>query len=120
MGGTKQDEAPIGHAAASPHCHKENAWRKHHCQVHLAVVVKATARQLDEPCDSLSIPQKMKNENQDLWVSAFRNAKCNASYLFWESPCHYLTFIWHFEMLMKCNANISIPGAMRNVNEMQM
>ena len=39
---------------------------------------------------------------------------------FWESPCHYLTFIWHFEMLMKCNANISIPGAMRNVNEMQM
>ena len=21
-------------------------------------------------------------------------------------------FIWHFEMLMKCNANISIPGAM--------
>ena len=23
-------------------------------------------------------------------------------------------------MLMKCNANISIPGAMRNVNEMQM
>ena len=48
-------------------------------------------------------PPKMKNENQDLWVSAFRNAKCNASYLFWESPCHYLTFIWHF---------------FRNVNEM--
>ena len=53
-------------------------------------------------------------------MSAFRNAKCNASYLFWESPCCYLTFIWHFEMLMKCNANISIPGAMQNVNEMQI
>ena len=113
MGGANQDEAPVSHTAASPCCHKENAWRKHDRRVHLAVVVKATARQLDEPCDSLAIPQKNENnENQDLWVSAFQNAKCNASYLFWESPCHYLTFIWHFEMLMKCNANISIPGAM--------
>ena len=121
MGGAKQDEAPVSHTTTSPHCHKENASRKHHCHVHLAVVVKATARQLNEPCDSLAIPSKMKkNENQDLWVSAFGNAKCNARYVFWESPCHYLTFIWHFEMLMKCNANISIPGAMRNVNEMQM
>ena len=72
MGGAKQDKAPISHAATSPHCHKENAWRKHHCQVHLAVVVKSTARQLDEPCDFLAIPQKnKKNENQDLWLSAF-------------------------------------------------
>ena len=62
----------------------------------------------------------MKNENQDLWVSAFQNDSCNAIYLFWESPCCYLTFIWHFEMLMKCNANISILGAMRNANVMQM
>ena len=31
-----------------------------------------------------------------------------------------LHYIWHFKMLMKCNANISIPGAMQNVNEMQM
>ena len=60
MGGTKQDEAPVSHAATSPCCHKENALRKHHRQVHLAVVVKATARQLDEPCDSLAVPQKMK------------------------------------------------------------
>ena len=60
MGGTKQDEAPIGHAAASPHCCKENAWRDHHRRVHLAVAVKATARQVDGPCDSLAIPQKMK------------------------------------------------------------
>ena len=60
MGGTKQDEAPIGHAATSPRCHKENAGRKHHHRVHLVVVVKATARQLDEPCDSLAIPPKMK------------------------------------------------------------
>ena len=60
MGGTKQDEAPVGHATASPHCHKENAWRKHHCRVHLAVIVKATARQLDKPCDSLAIPPKME------------------------------------------------------------
>ena len=113
MGGTKQDQAPVGHAATSPHFHKENAWRKHHRRVHLAVVVKATARQLDKPCDSLAVPPKNeKNENQGLWVSAFRNAKCNSSYLFWESPCHYLTFIWHFEMLMKCNANICILGAM--------
>ena len=58
MGGTKQDEAPIGHATTSPRCHKENTWRKHHRQVHLAVVVKATARQLDKPCDSLAIPPK--------------------------------------------------------------
>ena len=83
MGGTKQDEAPVGHTTASPCCHKENAWRKHHCRVHLAVAVKATARQLDKPCDSLAIPpppppppqKNEKNENQDLWVSAFRNAK---------------------------------------------
>ena len=72
MGGAKQDEAPIGHAAASPCCHKENAWREHHHRVHLAVAVKATARQLNEPCDSLAIPPKdEKNEKQDLWVSAF-------------------------------------------------
>ena len=60
MGGTKQDEAPVGHATTSPCCHKENAWRYHHRQVHLAVAVKATARQLDGPCDSLAIPKKMK------------------------------------------------------------
>ena len=54
-----------------------------------------------------------------LWVSAFRNYICNATYLFWESSCQHLTFIWHFEMLMKCNANIPIPGAMRNANVMQ-
>ena len=120
MGGIKQDKAPISHTAASPRCHKENTWRKHHCRVHLAVVVKATERQLDKPGDSLAIPPKNEKMSQDLWVSAFRNAKCNASYLFSESPCHYLTFIWHFEMLVKCNANISILGAMRNVNEMQM
>ena len=44
-------------------------------------------------------------------------------YLFWESPCQYLTIIWHFEMLIQqCNANtpISILGAMRNANVMQM
>ena len=58
MGGAKQDEAPVGHAATSPHCHTENAWRKHHRRVHLAVVVKATARQLNNPCDSLAIPPK--------------------------------------------------------------
>ena len=60
VGGPKQDEAPAGHTAASPCCHKENAWRKHHHRVHLAVVVKATARQLNKPCDSLAIPQKIK------------------------------------------------------------
>ena len=65
MGGAKQDEAPVSHAATSPRCHKENTWRKHHCRVHLAVVVKATSRQLDEPCDSLAIPPKNeKNECQ--------------------------------------------------------
>ena len=58
VGGAKQDEAPVSHATTSPHCHKENAWRKHHHQVHLAVVVKATARQLDKPCDSLAIHPK--------------------------------------------------------------
>ena len=54
--GAKQDEAPIGHAAAYPCCHKENTWGKHHHRVHLAVVVKATATQLNEPCDSLAVP----------------------------------------------------------------
>ena len=56
MGGAKQDEEPVGHAAASPHCCKEIAWRDHHRQVHLAVAVTATARQLDGPCDCLAIP----------------------------------------------------------------
>ena len=59
MGGAKQDEAPVGHASACPHCCNENAWRDHHCRVHLAVAVKATARQLDGPCDSLAIPPTM-------------------------------------------------------------
>ena len=63
LGGTKQDEAPISHTTASPHCHKENASRKRHCRVHLAVVVKATARQLDEPCDSLAGCQHFKMPN---------------------------------------------------------
>ena len=58
VGGTKQDKAPVGHATTSPHCHKENAWRDNRRQVHLAVAVKATARQLNEPCDSLAIPPK--------------------------------------------------------------
>ena len=60
VGGAKQDKAPVGHVTASPHWHKENTWRKHHRRVHLAVFVKATARQLDEPCDSLAIPPKME------------------------------------------------------------
>ena len=68
------------------------------------------------PQKNIQQPQR----NNTSWLSAFRNAKCNASYPFWESPCCYLTFIWHFEMLMKCNANISIPGAMQNVNEKQV
>ena len=58
MGGTKQDEAPVGHATASPHCCKGNTWRDHHRRVHLAVAEKATAKQLDGPCDSLAIPPK--------------------------------------------------------------
>ena len=37
MGGAKQDEAPVGHATASPHCHKENAWRERHHRVHLSI-----------------------------------------------------------------------------------
>ena len=51
VGGTKQDEEPVGHAAASPHRRKEIAWRDHHRQVHLAVAVTATARQLEGPCE---------------------------------------------------------------------
>ena len=58
MGGAKQDKVPVGHAATSPHCRKENAWRDHHRQEHLAVAVTATARQLDGPWDSLAIPPK--------------------------------------------------------------
>ena len=60
VGGTKQDKAPVSHATASPCCHKENVWRDHCHQVHLAVAFTATARQLDEPCDFLAIQQKMK------------------------------------------------------------
>ena len=33
---------------------------------------------------------------------------------------HHLVIIWHFKMLIKCNANISILGAMQNANVMQM
>ena len=58
MGDAKQDKVPVGHATASPHCPKEIAWRDHHRQVHLAVAVKATARQFDGPCDCLAIPPK--------------------------------------------------------------
>ena len=47
MGGTKQDEAPLSHTTTAPRRHKVNAWRDHGCQVHLAVAVTATARQLD-------------------------------------------------------------------------
>ena len=65
MGGAKQEEAPTGHVVASPCCHKDNTWMEHHCRVHLAVAVKATARQLDRPCDSLAIPpQNEKNETK--------------------------------------------------------
>ena len=58
----KQDAVPVGHAAASPHLCKEIVWRDHHRRVHLAVAVKATARQLDGPCECLAIPQKMKEK----------------------------------------------------------
>ena len=51
MGDAKQDEEPVGHADASPHRRKKIAWRDHHRQVHLAVAVTATARQLDGPCE---------------------------------------------------------------------
>ena len=54
----QSSKAPVGHATTSPHCHKENTGRKHHRRVHLAVAVKATARQLDEPYDSLATPPK--------------------------------------------------------------
>ena len=74
MGGTKQDKAPIGHATACPRCHKENTWRKHHHRVHLAVVVKATARQLNEPCDSLAVPQK--NEKMRTRLMGVSILKC--------------------------------------------
>ena len=68
MGGVRQDEEPLCHAAASPHCREEIVWRDHHHRVHLAVAVAATARQLDRPCECLAIPQKMKkNEKQDFY-----------------------------------------------------
>ena len=60
MGGAKQDKAFVVHATTSPHYHKENMSRDHHRRVHLAVAVKAAARQLDEPCNSLAIPPKME------------------------------------------------------------
>ena len=47
------------HVPGAFNCHHmENAWREHHHRVHLAVAVKATARQPNEPCDSLAIPPK--------------------------------------------------------------
>ena len=58
VGGTKQDEAPVDHAAAYPCCHKKNMWTDHPSRVHLAAAVKARATKLDEPCDSLAIPPK--------------------------------------------------------------
>ena len=107
MGGAKQDEAPVGHAAASPRCHKENVSRDHHRQIHLAVALKATARQLDGPCDSLAIPPKNEKMRTKIY------------------GCH------HFEMPIvmqhtKCNVPIlgvtfslfDIYLAFRNVNQM--
>ena len=57
-GGAKQDEAPVGHTAAAPRRYKVNVWRDHGRRVHLALAVTATARQLDEPFESLAVPQK--------------------------------------------------------------
>ena len=71
---------------------------------------ETTIQQPQRTHNEITIQQPQQNNTS--WLSAFRNTKCNASYLFRESPCHYLTFICHFEMLIKCNANISIPGAM--------
>ena len=51
VGDAKQDKVPIGHAAASPHCHKEIAWRDHHHQVHLVLMDHVIVWQS---------PQKMK------------------------------------------------------------
>ena len=79
---------------------------------------ETTIQQPQHTHNEITIQQPQQNNTSCL--SAFRNAKCSASYLFWESPCRYLTFIWHFEMFIKCNANISIPGAMQNANVMQM
>ena len=57
-GGAKQDEAPVGHTTAAPCRYKVNVWGDHGRRVHLAVAVTATARQLDEPCESLAVPPK--------------------------------------------------------------
>ena len=45
-GGAKQDEAPVGHAAAAPRHYKVNMWRDHGRRVHLAVA------------ESLAVPPK--------------------------------------------------------------
>ena len=58
-GGAKQDVVHVGHAAAAaPRHYKVNVWRDHGRRVHLAVAVTATARQLDEPCESSAVPPK--------------------------------------------------------------
>ena len=62
VGGAKQDKAPVGHAATAPHHHKVNTYRGHGCQVHLAVAVTASTRQLDKQCDSLAIPPKKEEK----------------------------------------------------------
>ena len=99
MGGAKQDEAPIGHVAASPRCRKENAWRDHHCQVHLAVAVKATARQLDGPCDSLAIPPKNEKMRTKIYGCQHFEMPNVMQATYFGS---HLVVIWHLFGISKC------------------
>ena len=73
VGGAKQDEEPVGHAAASPHCRKEIA----------------------------NPPQKMKkNEKQDFYGCQHFEMSFVMQHTYFAS--HLLSlfdiYLWHFEM----------------------
>ena len=99
MGGAKQDEAPVSHIAASPHCCKENTWRDHHCRVHFAVAEKATARQLNGPCDSLAISQKNEKMRTKIYGCQHFEMPNVLQAPFFGS---HLVVIWHLFGISKC------------------
>ena len=99
MGGTKQDEAHVGHVAASPHCRKKNMWMEHHCRVHLAVAVKATARQLNRPCNSLAIPPKNEKMRTKIYGCQHFEMPIVMQHTYFGS---HLVTILHFFGILKC------------------
>ena len=49
---------------------------------------ETTIQQPQRTHNEITIQQLQRNNTS--WLSAFRNANCSATYLFWESPSHLI------------------------------